>query len=97
MAASKGNMRKIVYLAAALFLVLSTPSGQAGNCHGGNRGKRVCPSPVPCYRPYSPDMCSEEKCPIICDVFNNKPDGAYCNKTVTPWTCCCPYKHNEVL
>ncbi|KAJ1273895.1 hypothetical protein BS78_05G019900 [Paspalum vaginatum] len=89
----KGNMRTIVYLAIDLLLVLSSsPPGQAGNYKFGMLSafaRHQCLALGPSV------TCSEEKCPLICDVHNHKRDGAYCNKTVTPWQCCCPHKFHK--
>nr|ACG26044.1 hypothetical protein [Zea mays] len=75
---------KIVYLAAALFLVLGTmptfPSCQAGGC---------CPGRIKeqCYGTSGP--CVNDVCAAYCQIKGHKSEGAYCVKRNNGQDCCC--------
>ncbi|EES09349.1 hypothetical protein BDA96_05G054200 [Sorghum bicolor] len=74
---------RIVYLAAALFLVLGTmstfPSCQAGGCCPGG------PSRVECSRWQGAQPCRNDACIAHCAGLGHKKAGAYC---LYP-DCCC--------
>ncbi|KAL6844805.1 hypothetical protein ACP4OV_025464 [Aristida adscensionis] len=95
MALVKISTTKILYLAAALFLVLAImsstlPSCRAGGCVGCHRSP---PPPVDdtCFRLFrcTPEMCSNE-----CRQRRLQAEGAYCVNRNAAKECCC--RHDAI-
>ncbi|KAG0530084.1 hypothetical protein BDA96_05G154200 [Sorghum bicolor] len=87
MASSIKICTKIVYLAAALLLVLGTmptfPSCQAGGCCPGGMKEQ-------CYSSKSP--CIVDLCKAYCGARGHKKEDAYCVKRNNGEECCCKLK-----
>ncbi|KAK8447821.1 hypothetical protein SEVIR_8G160332v4 [Setaria viridis] len=91
---------RLVYLTAALFLVLAimsctSSSCQAGNCIGSACRRPWQPPPNrvrPCFRAQRSSQCGPSYCKGVCAAHGiNNCKAAFCEITVVPHLCCCPH------
>ncbi|KAG0531076.1 hypothetical protein BDA96_05G242500 [Sorghum bicolor] len=87
MAVNSNWTKTFVSLTTCFFVVvvIISPSCQA---------KGVVPPglrPPFCF-PYDPQYCTPFHCGKVCQEYNfPAKNGGFCDKSVKPWKCCCPY------
>uniref|UniRef100_K3ZKI1 Knottin scorpion toxin-like domain-containing protein n=1 Tax=Setaria italica TaxID=4555 RepID=K3ZKI1_SETIT len=94
MALAKCSTKRVVYLAAAIFLILAIMSHTSSCCQAGEvdlDDRRHKPE-MTCY-PYSGAHCVDHDCGQVCVNKGFKDgNGAFCSKHGFAYQCCCPHQ-----